>query len=137
MYIPIRSTFLCHGRMTKEEVSETLIEEIETDLEDAFEEVDRTRDAYVRFHILAQIYEDRLIAAQQDGGDPTELGIHRQRVLRCYFLFMVGTQLFMDTSSSYTYVAYLRYFSDSTRIHEYKWGATTLAYNYFRLGEGC
>ncbi|CAK8531803.1 unnamed protein product [Lathyrus sativus] len=63
--------------------------------------------------------------------------MHKQHVLWCYFIFLVGTQLFVDTSSTYTDIAYLRYFLDSTWTHEYNRGEDTLAYTYSRLGEGC
>ncbi|XP_058733124.1 uncharacterized protein LOC131604718 [Vicia villosa] len=34
-------------------------------------------------------------------------------------------------------IIYLMYLSDTTRIREYNWGVVVLAYNYYRLGEGC
>ncbi|XP_058732877.1 uncharacterized protein LOC131604458 [Vicia villosa] len=55
--------------MTKEEAREMLIEELEVDLEDALKEVERTRGAHVRFHLLARQYEAKLLVAQATTGD--------------------------------------------------------------------
>ncbi|XP_058782830.1 protein MAIN-LIKE 1-like [Vicia villosa] len=137
MHIPIRGILFGHGRLTKEEAREMLIEELGVDLKDALEEVERTCGAHVRFHFLTRQYKAELLTAHAGAGDEAEVDIHRQRVLRCYFLFLLGIQLFVDTSSSYTYVVYLRYLSDTARVHKYNWGAATLAYNYHRLIEGC
>ncbi|XP_058733393.1 uncharacterized protein LOC131605002 [Vicia villosa] len=48
-----------------------------------------------------------------------------------------GTQLFVDTSSSYTNVVYLTYLSNIALVREYNWGAATLEYTYHKLGEEC
>ncbi|XP_058749787.1 protein MAIN-LIKE 1-like [Vicia villosa] len=119
LHIPIRGTLLAHGRMTKEEAREVLIAEVGADPEDALEEVEKTCGAHVRFSFLTRRYEAELLAAQQAAGDLVDENIHKQWVLRCYFLFLLGTQLFVDTISLYTYVVYLRYLSDTARIHEY------------------
>ncbi|XP_058778933.1 uncharacterized protein LOC131652953 [Vicia villosa] len=111
--ILIRGTLLGHNRMIKEEAREALIEELGADPEDALEEVERIHDAHVRFSFLTRLYEAELLAAQQAACDLVEVEIHRQRVLRCYFLFLLGTQLFVDLSSSYTYIVYMRYLSNT------------------------
>ncbi|XP_058783666.1 uncharacterized protein LOC131658384 [Vicia villosa] len=116
---------------------EMLIEELGNDPADALEEVERTRGAHVRFRTLQQIYDMKLLAAHQAASDEAEVDIHRERVLRCYLLYFVGTQLFVDTSSTYTNVVYLTYLSGITRVHEYNLGAATLAHTYHRLREGC
>ncbi|XP_058755426.1 uncharacterized protein LOC131628604 [Vicia villosa] len=82
-------------------------------------------------------YDAELTAAHQAEGDELEQATHRKWTLRCYFLYLIGTQLFVDTSSSYTNIVYLTCLSDIARIHEYNWRAAVLAYNYYRLGEGC
>src|SRR4051812_19204401 len=96
--------------MTKEEVRDLLVEELKAGPLDALEEVDKTRDTHIGFSFLMRRYDEALVAARQDDGDLDEVEIHRQRVLRCYILYLIGTQLFVDTSSTYTDVAYLRYF---------------------------
>ncbi|XP_058772191.1 protein MAIN-LIKE 1-like [Vicia villosa] len=119
LHILIRGTLLGNGRLTKEEAREVHIVELRDDHVDALEEVERTRNAHMRFSFLTQQYEAEFLAVQQTADNPIEDDIHRQRVLRCYFLFLLGTQLFMDTSSSYTNVVYLSYLSDAACIHEY------------------
>ena len=90
LHIPIRGTLLRHGRMTKEEARESLVEELGADPLDALEEVDKTRGAHVRFSFLKRRFDDELAEARQAEGDPAEIEIHRQRVLRCYFLYLIG-----------------------------------------------
>ncbi|XP_058761986.1 protein MAIN-LIKE 2-like [Vicia villosa] len=116
---------------------EMLMEELRVDLDDALEEVERTRGAHVKFQTLQRIYHTELTATHQAAGDEADADIHRERVLRCYFLYLIGTQLFMSTSSTFTDVVYLTYLSDIVRVREYKWGAATHAYTYHRQGEGC
>ncbi|XP_058725576.1 uncharacterized protein LOC131596857 [Vicia villosa] len=123
--------------MTKAEAQEMLIAELWADPDDALEEVERTQGAHVRFSFLQRQYDLELTAAHQAEGDDLEQAKHRERALRCYFLCLIGTQLFVDTSSMYTDVVYLTYLSDIASIHEYNWGAAVLVYNYYRLGEGC
>ncbi|XP_058732565.1 protein MAIN-LIKE 1-like [Vicia villosa] len=117
--ITIRGTLLGHSRLTEEEVSELLIKELGANPEDALEEVERFRGAHVRFHFLARHYMVELTAVLQAAGDPLEVEIQRERVPRCYFLFLLGTQLFMVTSSSYTHDVYLMYLLDTAHVHEY------------------
>ncbi|XP_058783156.1 uncharacterized protein LOC131657814 [Vicia villosa] len=114
-----------------------LIAELGTDLDDAFEEVERTRGAHVRFDFLQQRYDVELLAAEEAVGNEEEADIQRERTIRCYFLYLIGTQLFVDTSSSYTDIVYLTYLSDTTHIHEYNWGGGCIGVQLYRLGEGC
>ncbi|XP_058781486.1 protein MAIN-LIKE 1-like [Vicia villosa] len=136
LHLPIRGTLLGHGRLTKKEAMETLIDELGANPDDALEEVERTRGAHVRFAFLQQRYHVDLLATQEVVGDEVEEDVHRERALRCYFLYLIGTHLFVDTSLSYTEFIYLTYLLHTTCIHEYNWGAIVLAYNYYRLGEG-
>ncbi|XP_058753782.1 uncharacterized protein LOC131626966 [Vicia villosa] len=101
------------------------------------EEVEGTGRAHVKFHFLRQQYDVELLAAHAVAGDDDEVDIHKLRALRCYFLYLSGTQLFVDTSSSYIDVVYPTYLSDTACVREYNWGAATLAYTYHRLGEEC
>ncbi|XP_058727161.1 protein MAIN-LIKE 1-like [Vicia villosa] len=135
MHLPIRGILLSHGRLTNEAM-EMLIEKLEADPADALEEMERTRGAHVRFHTLQQIYDEELLATHQAAGDEAEADIHREWVLRCYLLYLIGTQLFVDTSSTYIDVVYLTYLSDIARVHEYNLGAAILAYTYHILGKG-
>ncbi|XP_058762356.1 protein MAIN-LIKE 1-like [Vicia villosa] len=137
LHLPIRGILLSHGRLTKEKAMEILIVELGYDLDDALDKVERSREAHVRFRTLERLYDIELLAAHQAAGVEVEADIHRERALRCYLLYLIGTHLFVDTSSTYTDVVYLRYLPDKTRIHEYNWGAVVLAYSYYKLGEGC
>ncbi|XP_058746128.1 protein MAIN-LIKE 1-like [Vicia villosa] len=137
LHLPIRGTLFHHGRMTKAEAQEMLITELGADTDDALEEVEWTRGAHVLFSFLQRQYDAELTAAHQAEGDELEQATHIERALRCYFLYFIGTQLFVDTSSTYTYVVYLTYLSDTACIHEYNWGAAVLTYNYHRLEEEC
>ncbi|XP_058734661.1 protein MAIN-LIKE 1-like [Vicia villosa] len=137
LHLPIRGALLSHGRLTKEEVMEMLMEELGVDSDDALEKVEGIRGAHMRFLTLRQIYDAELLMTHQATGDEEEANIHRERVLRCYFPYLIGIQLFVDTSLTYTDIVYLTYLSDITRVREYNWGAVTLAYTYHRLGEGC
>ncbi|XP_058734078.1 protein MAIN-LIKE 1-like [Vicia villosa] len=137
LHLPIRGILLCHSRLTNAKAQDMLIAESRGDPDDALEEVERTRSAHVRFRFLQRHYDAMLTAAQHAEGGELEQATHRERALRCYFLYLIGTHLFVDTSSSYTDVVYVTYLSDMTRIHEYNWGAVVLAYIYHRLGEEC
>ncbi|XP_058774284.1 uncharacterized protein LOC131648547 [Vicia villosa] len=63
-HLPIRGTLLGQGWMTKEQAMKMLITELGCDLNDALEEVERTRGAHA-------------------AGDEVEANIHRERALRC------------------------------------------------------
>ncbi|XP_058732822.1 protein MAIN-LIKE 1-like [Vicia villosa] len=119
LHLPIRGTLLCHSWLTKAEAQDMLIAELGADPDDALEEVERTRGAHVRFRFLQRQYDAELTAELQAEGDELEQATHTERALRCYFLYLIGTQLFVDTSSTYTYIVYLTYLSDITCIHEY------------------
>ncbi|XP_058747071.1 protein MAIN-LIKE 1-like [Vicia villosa] len=137
LHLPIKGILLSHSRLTKEEAMEMLIEELGNDPTVALQEVKRTHEAHARYHTLQQIYDVELLAAHQAVGEEVKADIHREWVFRCYLLYSIGTQLFVDTSSTYTDIVYLTYLSDIARVHEYNWGAATLAYTYHRLREGC
>ncbi|XP_058742207.1 protein MAIN-LIKE 1-like [Vicia villosa] len=137
LHLPIRGTLVGHGRLEKEEAMEMLIAELRVDPDDALEKVERTGGAHIRFGVLQRRYDVELLAAKEVVGDEVEADIHRERALRCYFLYLIDTQIFVDKSSSYTDVVYLTYLSNTVRIHEYNWRAALLAYNYYRLREGC
>ncbi|XP_058726900.1 protein MAIN-LIKE 1-like [Vicia villosa] len=126
LHLPISGTLIGHGRLTKKEAMEMLIEELDVDLHDALEEVERIRGAHVRFSFLHWRYDVELLTTHETAGDPVEVEIHKERVLRCYFLYLLGTQLFVDTSSSYIDVVYLRYLSDITRVHKLGSGYTSI-----------
>ncbi|XP_058742116.1 protein MAIN-LIKE 1-like [Vicia villosa] len=116
LHISIRGILLSHGRLTKEGAREILTGDLGVVPEDALEEVERTREAHVIFHFLRRQYDVELLATHDVVGDDDEEDIYKQRALRCYFLYLLDTQLFVDTSSSYTDVVYLTYLSDTACV---------------------
>lgn len=56
LHLPIRRRFLDHGRITKDEAIEVMVEYLGVDLEKAIEEVDRTMGAHARSEFLRNIY---------------------------------------------------------------------------------
>ncbi|XP_058777070.1 uncharacterized protein LOC131651420 [Vicia villosa] len=89
LHLPIRGILLSHGRLTKEEAMKILIEELEVDLVDALEEVERTREVHGRFHAFQHIYDEELLAVHQSTSEEAETDIHRERVLRTYLLYFL------------------------------------------------
>lgn len=52
-------------------------------------------------------------------GDDMRVECHWCYALRCCFLFLVDTFMFMDKSAVYVDMVYLKYFTDLSVIHEY------------------
>ena len=55
--------------------------------------------------------------------------------MRANLLYLVGTQIFVDTSATYTYIMYLRFFADLEQASGWNWGYVCLAYLYTKLTE--
>ncbi|XP_058772604.1 uncharacterized protein LOC131646596 [Vicia villosa] len=75
----------------------------------------RTKNgAHVRFSTLKEIYEHHLVAAArtEDEGDAVFVEYYRACALRYWFMFLVGTSLFVDKSGTYVDMTYLRYIID-------------------------
>src|SRR3954468_14719489 len=72
-------------------------------------------------------------------GRPTPMNTpthyHRGCALRCWYMHVVGAACFVDKSARYVDVTYLRYFMDLDTVHQWNWGAATLAYLYQKLNE--
>lgn len=122
LHLPIRGRFLDHGRTTKDEAVEIMVEYLGVDPKKAMEEVDRTRGARARFKFLRNINATDIQRVEQSDGDAKQVEVHRSHALRAYLLFLVGTSIFLGKSSTYTDVVYLRNFMDLQGIHEYNWG---------------
>ena len=69
LHLPIRGRFLDHGRMTKDEALEMMVEYLGADLGEVMDELDKTRGDRARFVYLKKVYDDALLSAQQDDGD--------------------------------------------------------------------
>ena len=55
--------------------------------------------------------------------------------MREYLLYLVVSQIFVDTSATYTDIMYLQFFDDFEAIHQWNWGAACLVYLYTKLDE--
>ncbi|CAK8534514.1 unnamed protein product [Lathyrus sativus] len=107
LYLSIRGRFLHYGRMTKDEAVDMMVEHLGADPVKVLREVDMTKGAHVRFSFLKERFDEALVVAAQVNGDAQEVEIHMSHALRCYFLFLVSTMLFMDTGATYTDITYL------------------------------
>lgn len=86
---------------------------------------------------MENVYTNELVRAEQVDGDKEKAGRHKAYAMRAYLLYLVDTTLFVDKSSTYVDVLYLRYFEDSEWIHEYNQEAACLVYLYSKLSDGC
>lgn len=119
LHLLIRGRLLDHGRITKDEELEMMVDHLRDNSEEAKDELDRTRGAHAMFEYLMKIYETEILRAEQPASDYEQVGLHIAHAIRAYLLYLVGTSIFMDKSSSYTDVVYILYFLDFERIHEY------------------
>ncbi|XP_058776933.1 uncharacterized protein LOC131651278 [Vicia villosa] len=89
-----------------------------------------TSGAHIRFSSLKELYENHLVAAaeSEQEGDGLFTEYHRACALKCWFMFLVDTTLFVDKSATYIDMTYLRYFIELTigwiisyfhRIHDF------------------
>ncbi|CAL5198860.1 unnamed protein product [Lathyrus oleraceus] len=81
------------------------------------QEAHDTRGAHARFSFLEKIYKGHLRGALDV--DVNGMQVEYHCALRCYLLFLVGTSMFVEKSTTYVDVVYLKYFTDLTAIHEY------------------
>src|SRR4051812_40632441 len=85
-----------------------------------------TNEPHIRFSTLSDHYEHHLVAAadSEEAGNNLFMEYHRACALRYWFMFLVGTALFVDKSERYVDVTYLCY-----------WGSDILVYLYQKLNE--
>ncbi|XP_058762405.1 protein MAIN-LIKE 1-like [Vicia villosa] len=136
LHLMIRETFLDHDRIDKEEALDMLVEKLGVTPESAMAEIDKTCGNHVRYSYLKRVFTDEIRRAWEADGDLEQVTLHRRFAMRAYLLYLVGTQIFVDTSVTYTYIMYMRYFDDFETIHQWNWGAAQLAYLYTKLSEG-
>ena len=92
------------------------------DLDDSLKEIEDTRWCHARFRFFESFYTHHLTATKSTDGDNEQVIQHITYALRSYLLHLVVTSKFVDKSSYYEDVVYLRYFSVLEKIHEYNWG---------------
>ncbi|XP_058726959.1 protein MAIN-LIKE 1-like [Vicia villosa] len=137
LHLPIRGPLLDHSRIQRVEAIEWMMHYLGLPHEVAHLECVSTSGPHVRFNTLSLYFEFHLDAAaeaEQEGNDLFR-EYHRGCALRCWYMHVVGAACFVDKSARYVDVAYLRYFMDLDTVHQWNWGAATLAYLYQKLNE--
>ncbi|XP_058765807.1 uncharacterized protein LOC131639322 [Vicia villosa] len=96
--------------------------------EKAYEKCSSTNGTHVKFSFLKIIYDEHLDAEADSESEGNEFFVqyHHECALRCYFMFLVGTYIFVDKIETYMDVAYLQYFMNLETVREWKWGAGCL-----------
>ncbi|XP_058771909.1 protein MAIN-LIKE 1-like [Vicia villosa] len=135
LHLPIRGRLLDHSHIQWIEAIEWMVDFLGMDPFMAERECQATSGELIRFSNLRELYEDHLVAAAEveEEGDAFYVEYHRCITLRCWFMFLVGTMLFVDKSANYVDMTYLRYFIDLSRVQEWNWGGTILGWiiSYF------
>ena len=67
--------------------------------------------------------------------DATEIEVEQHA--RAYLLYLLGSTIFADSSSSHVHPMYLLLLEDLYTAGQYAWGSATLAYLYRELGKAC
>ncbi|XP_058766151.1 protein MAIN-LIKE 2-like [Vicia villosa] len=136
LHLPIRGKLLDHSRIRRDEAVDMMVIYLGADPMEAQMQCEDTRGAYVKLYWFETSYKKNLDLVDDPDGNDLLVGYHRECALRCYFLFLVGTSMFVEKNVTNVDVAYLKYFIDLTAIHEWNWGANCLAYLYSKMSEG-
>ena len=123
LHIPVTGKFFSHPVMSRDLACALLVSLLGVSLGEAMVETSATRGAYVRFSWLRDVYAVQL---QED---------HLENAARAFLLYLVGTTIFADKSSTYVSVVYLELFRDLDTVGRYAWGAAALAFMYEHLGD--
>src|SRR3954462_6645199 len=135
LHLPIRGPLLHHSKIQRVEAIEWMTLYLGMEHEVAHFECVTTSGPHVRFTILSTYFEHHLDAVAEGEGDELFTHYHRGCALRCCYMHVVGAACFVDKSARYVDVNYLRYFMDLDTVHQWNWGAATLAYLYQKLNE--
>ncbi|XP_058782689.1 protein MAIN-LIKE 1-like [Vicia villosa] len=137
LHLPIRGPLFTHSRIQMVEATQWMALYLGMEPEAADYECITTSGPHIRFTILSRYFEHHLDAAAdaEEAGDELFTQYHRGCALRCWYMHVVGAAVFVDKSARYVDVTYLRYFMDLTTVHQWNWGAATLAYLYQKLNE--
>ncbi|XP_058734877.1 protein MAIN-LIKE 1-like [Vicia villosa] len=137
LHLPIRGPLLTHSRIQRVEASQWMALYLGMEPEVADFECATTSGPHIRFITLSRYFEQHLVAAAdaEAAGDDLFTQYHRGCALRCWYMHVVGAACFVDKSARYVDVTYLRYFMDLDTVHQWNWGAATLAYLYQKLNE--
>ncbi|XP_058746112.1 protein MAIN-LIKE 2-like [Vicia villosa] len=116
LHLLIRERLLDHSQIQRVEAIEWMVDYLGMDPYMADYECRATNGAHIQFSSRKELYENHLVAASefQAEGDGVFVEYHRACVLRCWLIFLVGTSLFVDQSTTYMDMTYLKYFIDLT-----------------------
>ncbi|XP_058774386.1 protein MAIN-LIKE 1-like [Vicia villosa] len=130
LHLPIKGRLLDHSRIQRVKAIELMVDYLGMEPNMADYECKATSGAHIRFSNLKELYENHLVAAAESKqeGDRIFTEYHHGCALRCWFMFLVGSALFMDKSVTYADMTYLRYFIDLTTVHEWNWGAASMGW---------
>src|SRR3954465_9004343 len=137
LHLSIRGPLLHHSKIQRVEAIEWMTLYLGMEHEVSHFECVTTSGPHVRFTTLSTYFEHHLDAAAEAEGEGDELftQYHHGCALWCWYMHVVGVACFVDKSARYVDVTYLRYFMDLTTVHQWNWGAATLAYLYQKLNE--
>ncbi|XP_058733463.1 protein MAIN-LIKE 1-like [Vicia villosa] len=124
LHLPIRGRLLNHSQITHDVTTKWMVDYLGAQLEKAYEQYSLTDGAHAKFSFLKDLYHDHLVMETdcETRGDDFFVQYHCQCALRCYFMLLFGTSLFVDKSANYVDATYLRYFMDLDTVREWNWG---------------
>ncbi|XP_058746191.1 uncharacterized protein LOC131640685 [Vicia villosa] len=130
LHLLIRGRLLDHSLILMVEAIEWMVGYLGMDPNMEDYECRETGGARIKFSSLIQLYENHLVAAPELEQESDELftEYHRACALQCWFMLLVGTALFVDKSTTYIDMTYLRYFIDLTIVDQWNWGAAILGW---------
>lgn len=135
-YSSHQGRLLDHFRIKRDETHEMIVIYLGADPMDAMMQCESIRGAHAKFSYLEMLYQNNLELAGNADSDDLQVTCHRECVLRCFLIFLIGTSIFVDKSVTYFDEAYLKYFINLSAIHEWNLEAACLAYLYSTLSEG-
>ncbi|XP_050893761.1 protein MAIN-LIKE 1-like [Lathyrus oleraceus] len=86
-HIPINEKLIDHGRITRDEALEMMVDYLGVDPEDAMSEFENTIRAHARFEFLKKVYTYDILIADKAIGDDEQEGLYRTYAMRAYLLF--------------------------------------------------
>lgn len=110
LHLWIKGRLLDHSRMSRPDALYMMVTYSGTDLEDDLKELEDTKGCHARFPFLEKLYIHHLVVGVEIDGDYAHVMHHRAYALRSYLMYFVSTSIFVDKSSCYIDVVYLRNF---------------------------
>ncbi|XP_058775350.1 protein MAIN-LIKE 1-like [Vicia villosa] len=128
LHLPIKWSLLNHSHITRDVATEWIVDYLGAQPKKAYEKCSSINGAHAKFSFLKDLYHNHLVMATDSKTEGGKLfaQYHRLCALRCYFMFLVGTSLFVDQSANYVDVTYPWYFIDLDKVRESNWVAGCL-----------